>query len=174
LRSVFEHHPDAVDAKVRGLTDSQRRQAIQDAAPEWLGSSVGEESKGRVVLTGDAAWCATPIAGAGATLAVTGGYVLASELQSANNIVQPFSNYEEAMRPMVKKLQGVPKIAPRVMNPHTRLGIKLLHNVLNIASRPAIRSLAVKLFASEPVGPDLSRYDAFSAKIEIVDRRPVS
>ncbi|WP_320201487.1 hypothetical protein RMR16_006835 [Agrobacterium sp. rho-13.3] len=43
LPSVFEHHPDAVDAKVRGLTDNERRQAIQDAAPEWLGSSVGEE-----------------------------------------------------------------------------------------------------------------------------------
>jgi hypothetical protein len=43
LPSVFEHHPDAVDAKVRGLTDDERRQTIQDAAPEWSGSSVGEE-----------------------------------------------------------------------------------------------------------------------------------
>jgi hypothetical protein len=43
LPSVFEHHPDAVDAKVRGLTDDERRQAIQDAAPEWLGLFVGAE-----------------------------------------------------------------------------------------------------------------------------------
>jgi len=43
LPSVFEHHPDAVDARVRGLTNEERRQAIQDAAPKWLGSSVGEE-----------------------------------------------------------------------------------------------------------------------------------
>jgi hypothetical protein len=43
LPSVFEHHPDAADARVRGLTNDERRQAIQDAAPEWLGSSVGDE-----------------------------------------------------------------------------------------------------------------------------------
>jgi 2-polyprenyl-6-methoxyphenol hydroxylase-like FAD-dependent oxidoreductase len=29
-------------------------------------------SKGRIVLTGDAAWCATPIGGVGTTLAITG------------------------------------------------------------------------------------------------------
>jgi 2-polyprenyl-6-methoxyphenol hydroxylase-like FAD-dependent oxidoreductase len=116
-------------------------------------------SKGRVVLTGDAAWCATPLAGIGATLAVTGGYVLASELMRSSDVGQSFSAYEEAMRPMVEKGQGVPKIAPRLMNPHTRLGINLLHNVLDIASKPAIRGLATKLFASEPEAPDLSRYD---------------
>jgi 2-polyprenyl-6-methoxyphenol hydroxylase-like FAD-dependent oxidoreductase len=37
-------------------------------------------SAGRVVLTGDAAWCATPLAGLGTTLAVTGAYVLAGEM----------------------------------------------------------------------------------------------
>lgn len=117
-------------------------------------------SKGRVVLTGDAAWCATPLAGIGATLAVTGGYVLASELQRSTDIGQAFSAYEDAMRPMVKKGQGIPKIAPRMMNPHSRLGINLLHNVLNIVSQPMIRGLAAKLFASEPDGPDLSCYHA--------------
>lgn len=122
-------------------------------------------SKGRVVLTGDAAWCATPLAGIGATLAVTGGYVLASELQRGSDIGQAFSAYEEAMRPMVEKGQGVPKIAPRMMNPHSRLGINLLHTVLNIASKPVIRGVANKLFASEPDGPDLSRYDELLVKI---------
>jgi hypothetical protein len=43
LASVFEHHSDAIDATVRGLTDDEHRQAIQGAAPDWLGSSVGEE-----------------------------------------------------------------------------------------------------------------------------------
>ncbi|NSY20025.1 FAD-dependent monooxygenase [Neorhizobium sp. AL 9.2.2] len=116
-------------------------------------------SKRRVVLTGDAAWCATPLAGIGATLAVTGGYVIASELRRKGDIRQAFSAYEEAMRPMVEKGQGVPKIAPRMMNPHSRLGINLLHHALRIASKPAIRGLATKLFASEPDGPDLSRYE---------------
>ncbi|PYE21760.1 2-polyprenyl-6-methoxyphenol hydroxylase-like FAD-dependent oxidoreductase [Rhizobium sp. PP-CC-3A-592] len=125
-------------------------------------------SKERVVLTGDAAWCATPLAGIGATLAVTGGYVLASELQRGSDIGQALSAYEGAMRPMVEKGQGVPKIAPRMMNPHSRLGINLLHTVLNIASKPVIRGVANKLFASEPDGPDLSRYDELLVKIPSV------
>lgn len=113
----------------------------------------------RVALTGDAAWCATPLAGAGATLAVTGGYVLAAELARAGDAVQAFAAYEEAMRPMVEEAQGVPKIAPRLMNPHSRLGIALLHGALGVASRPALRNIAAKLFARPPKQPDLSKYD---------------
>lgn len=56
------------------------------------------------------------------------------------------------------KGQSVPKIAPCLVNPHSRLGINLLHGVLNIASKPAIRGLAAKLLASEPDGPNLPRY----------------
>ncbi|NTF16433.1 FAD-dependent monooxygenase [Agrobacterium tumefaciens] len=120
-------------------------------------------SRGRVVLTGDAAWCATPLAGIGATLAVTGAYVLASEMKlNVPNMVQAFAAYEKAMRPMVKQGQGVPKIAPRLMNPHSRLGIYLLHGVLSVASRPALRDIAARLFASEPDAPDLSRYEALA------------
>lgn len=116
-------------------------------------------SSGRVALTGDAAWCATPLAGIGSTLAVTGGYVLAGELALAESIEEGLAAYEAAMRPMVEKGQGVPKIGPRLMNPHTRVGIRLLHGALKIASRPPVRDVAAKLIADPPEGPDLSRYD---------------
>ncbi|MBD8554511.1 FAD-dependent monooxygenase [Rhizobium sp. CFBP 8762] len=116
-------------------------------------------SNGRVVLTGDAAWCATPLAGIGATLAVTGGYVLASELKRSADCAEAFASYERAMRPMVRKGQGIPKLAPRLMNPQTRLGIHLLHGALKMAAQPSVRSVFTKVFASEPVGPDLTRYD---------------
>jgi 2-polyprenyl-6-methoxyphenol hydroxylase-like FAD-dependent oxidoreductase len=115
-------------------------------------------SKGRVALTGDAAWCATPIAGIGTTLAVTGAYVLAAELLRHDDPAATFAAYERAMRPMVEEGQGVPKIAPRLMNPHSRLGIWLLHGVLGIASTPALRDAAAKLFARPPKEPDLSGY----------------
>jgi 2-polyprenyl-6-methoxyphenol hydroxylase-like FAD-dependent oxidoreductase len=115
-------------------------------------------SSGRVVLTGDAAWCATPLAGIGTTLAITGAYVLASELNRTEDVPVALAAYEQAMRPMVDDGQGVPKIGPRLMNPHSRLGINLLHGALNIASKPALRGLAAKLFAREPKAPDLSRY----------------
>lgn len=120
-------------------------------------------SKGHVVLTGDAAWCATPLAGIGTTLAIVGAYVLASELKRTDDITAGLAAYEAAMRPMVEEGQNVPKIGPRMMNPKSRLGIHLLHGALNIASKPAIRNLATKLFAREPKAPDLSRYPRLSA-----------
>lgn len=115
-------------------------------------------SKDRVALTGDAAWCATPLAGAGATLAVTGGYVLAGELARHDDLATAFQAYEQAMRPMVEQAQGVPKIGPRLMHPHSRLGIHLLHGALDVASRPPLRDLFDKMFATPPKGPDLSGY----------------
>ncbi|MEQ4600508.1 MAG: FAD-dependent monooxygenase [Methylobacteriaceae bacterium] len=117
-------------------------------------------SKGRVVLTGDAAWCVTPLAGIGTTLALTGPYVLAGEMARNGDVVGAFAAYERAMRPMVSKAQGVPKIAPRLMNPHSRLGIRLLHTALHVASNPSLRNLAARAFARPPVVPDLSPYRA--------------
>lgn len=115
-------------------------------------------SSGRVVLTGDAAWCATPLAGIGTTLAVAGAYVLAAELLRHDDVAAAFSAYDRAMRPFVEKGQGVPKIAPKLMNPLTPLGIRLLHGVLNVASRPAVRRLGAALSFGGGGEPDLSRY----------------
>ena len=128
-------------------------------------------SKGRVVLTGDAAWCATPLAGIGTTLAVTGARVLAGEMALGGDLRAAFAAYEMAMRPMVEKGQNVPKIGPKLMNPHSRLGIRLLHGALGLASKPAVRGLATKLFAGEPEGPDLSRYPAPDADLAMLENR---
>ena len=62
------------------------------------------------------------------------------------------------MRPMVRDGQSVPKLAPRLMHPRSRLGIRLLHGALALASRPAIRELAVRLSSRLPAAPDLSGY----------------
>jgi len=115
-------------------------------------------SSGRVVLTGDAAWCATPLAGIGTTMAITGAYVLAGEIQRMSDPAAALAAYERAMRPMVERAQGVPKIGPRMMNPHSRLGIRLLHGALRVAALPALRGVATRLFAREPEAPDLSSY----------------
>ena len=118
----------------------------------------------RVVLTGDAAWCVTPLAGLGTTLAVTGAYVLAGELSRSDDVLGALAAYERAMRPMVTKTQGVPKIAPRLMHPRTRFGIRLLHAALNLSTRPSLQKLATKLFASPQTEPDLSRYETVSLR----------
>ena len=116
-------------------------------------------SKHRVVLTGDAAWCATPLAGIGATLAVTGAYVLAEELARHDSVAAAFGTYEAQMRPMVEDGQGIPKIAPRLMHPKSRLGIKLLHGVLGVASLEPIRDITAKWIGEPGEEVDLSRYD---------------
>jgi 2-polyprenyl-6-methoxyphenol hydroxylase-like FAD-dependent oxidoreductase len=114
---------------------------------------------GRVLLTGDAAWCATPLAGIGATLAVTGAYVLACEIARNQDLEHAAQAYDAAMRPMVEQGQGVPKIGPRLMNPHSRLGIRLLHGVLKLASQPSVQGLANTFMTPDIKAPDLSRYD---------------
>lgn len=115
-------------------------------------------SNGRVVLTGDAAWCATPIAGYGTTLAITGAYVLAQELAHSTDVAAAFETYEQLMRPMVEDAQGVPKIAPRLANPQSTVGIALLHRALAVASRPTVRGITGKLFGGHSKDVDLSRY----------------
>ena len=115
-------------------------------------------SKGRLALTGDAAWCATPLAGIGTTLAITGAYVLAHELSRTSDVAAGFAAYERAMRPMVVQGQGVPKIAPKLMNPQSRVGISLLHGALRVASTPSLRGIAANLFSRPPKAPDISAY----------------
>ena len=78
----------------------------------------------------------------------------------STEVLAALTAYEQAMRPMVEDAQGVPKIAPRLANPHSQLGIRLLHGVLNLASRPAVRGVPSKLFGGRPKDVDLSRYDA--------------
>ncbi len=114
--------------------------------------------QGHTVLTGDAAWCATPVAGIGTTLAVTGAYVLAGEIARAATLEAAFAAYDAAMRPMVEQAQGIPKLGPRLMNPHSRPGIGVLHAVLKLASRPGLQRIAARLMAASPPVPDLSRY----------------
>jgi len=53
-------------------------------------------SRGRVVLTGDAAYCASPASGQGTSLALVGAYVLANEMAEGG-----FDRYETLMRDFV-------------------------------------------------------------------------
>jgi 2-polyprenyl-6-methoxyphenol hydroxylase-like FAD-dependent oxidoreductase len=99
-------------------------------APRW--------SSGRVVLTGDAAWCASPVSGMGTTLSLVGTYVLAGELAAHVDHGDALRAYERVFRPFVKTAQDLPPGVPRVANPVTGIGIRAFRTVLRIgASRPA-------------------------------------
>jgi len=63
-------------------------------------------ARGRVCLTGDAAWCASPRSGMGTTLAMVGVYVLAHELRAAaGDYASAFDRYQRLMAPYVARCQ---------------------------------------------------------------------
>lgn len=74
-------------------------------------------SSGRVALAGDAAHCASPVAGAGATLSLIGAYRLAGELSSAAGDHRiAFRQYEQGYRKTVERSQSnlfIGMIAPK-------------------------------------------------------------
>lgn len=112
----------------------------------------------RVVLTGDAAGCATSLSGIGTTLAVVGGYVLAGELSRTQNVPSALAAYERVMRPFVKEGQGVPKIVPRMLWPHTPMGLGLLRGVMHFAGKPRVRKVFSRLYLRDSQKIDLPDY----------------
>ncbi|KAK2599810.1 hypothetical protein N8I77_011533 [Diaporthe amygdali] len=85
-------------------------------------------SKGRVVLVGDAGYCASPISGMGTTLALTGAYNLAGAiLRHPDDLTAAFAQYEATTRPLVDRAQKLAPGMPRLVNPETTWGISVLH-----------------------------------------------
>ena len=114
-------------------------------------------SKGRVVLTGDAAWCATPVSGVGTTLAVVGAYVLAGELAKTDDHAAAFAAYDSIMRPFVEDGQGKGQ-GPAWTHPQTRFGILAQRATLNLLSKPILRDAFLKLGMRDPDDIDLPTY----------------
>lgn len=117
-------------------------------------------SAGRVVLVGDAAWCASPASGAGAELAVVGAYRLAGELAQVAGRHEPaFAGYEAALRPLVTARQQIgPNL--RLMIPRTRVGQSLRNTLVRL---PVMRlaAAAERRMASTNTG-SLPEYDGRS------------
>jgi 2-polyprenyl-6-methoxyphenol hydroxylase-like FAD-dependent oxidoreductase len=99
-------------------------QTAQIKLPKW--------SHGRVVLTGDAAYCPSPPTGMGTVLAILGSYIIAGEMASnRDDPAAAFAKYEERLRTYVEKAQYVPLAGflPRLGNPQSRLGVRVLRFV---------------------------------------------
>ncbi|GAM85505.1 hypothetical protein ANO11243_035120 [Dothideomycetidae sp. 11243] len=90
-------------------------------------------AKGRVVLLGDAAYCASPISGMGTTLALTGAYHLAGALvEHGDDTAAAFAQYHAKMRPVVTKAQKLPLGGKGFhwTNPESTWGIFVLHCII--------------------------------------------
>ncbi|ROW03005.1 hypothetical protein VMCG_05778 [Cytospora schulzeri] len=108
-------------------------------------------SKGRVVLLGDAGYCASPVSGMGTTLALNGAYNLAgSLLQHPNNFAAAFAQYEEKMRPLVDRAQKLAPGMPRIVNPETTWGVRLLNWIMYFLCLSRLHILLFMLGAGPP------------------------
>ena len=125
---------DALD----GADDMYFETVAQVKAKTW--------SQGRVVLAGDAAWCASPVSGMGTSLSIVGAYVLAGELAAHVHHKDAFARYEQIMHPYVEQAQQLPPGVPQIANPRTRAGLAALHVALRAASTPLVGRLGGRLF----------------------------
>lgn len=84
-------------------------------------------SKGRVVLVGDAAYCASPAAGIGASLAMSGAAAVAEALATHEGRFElAFHTYQRALQPFIEEVQAT---AATLLNtffvPKTEAAIRL-------------------------------------------------
>jgi 2-polyprenyl-6-methoxyphenol hydroxylase-like FAD-dependent oxidoreductase len=86
----------------------------QVRAPTW--------AKGRVVLAGDAAHCASPFSGQGTSLALVGAFVLAQELvHHQDQLARAFAAYEHRMRPYVNLNQALVDLSRKGPTPDDQM-----------------------------------------------------
>lgn len=128
--------------------------AIEDGAPMYF-SAVGQArppvwSTGRITLLGDAAFCNGTFGGAGTSLALIGGYVLAGELARVDDVPSALAAYEEVMTRFVSTAPTMRATTLRRMNPGTRTGIRVMHAIAGVMSGPVGRTLGRVVTARGP------------------------
>jgi 2-polyprenyl-6-methoxyphenol hydroxylase-like FAD-dependent oxidoreductase len=131
-------------------------------APEVYFDSIAQVhvdsySRGRVCLTGDAAWCASPRSGMGTTLALVGCYVLAHEIHTAgDDYAAAFARYQQLLAPYVARCQKLAIDAVRTervssgrLTPLRNVALRMLR-IPGVSKLVARQSLAVARSFSLP------------------------
>jgi len=96
--------------KVANSTSFYFDNICQIKMPSW--------TKGRVALIGDAAYCASPAAGMGGSLAIIGATALANAFQANNGDFRlAFRDYDEGFRPYIERVQADAVRNLNVLNP---------------------------------------------------------
>ncbi|KAI2777527.1 FAD/NAD(P)-binding domain-containing protein [Daldinia loculata] len=116
-------------------------------------------SKGRVVLLGDAAHCASPFSGMGTTGALVGAYVLAGEIdRNPDNLPQAFANYALKLRPFVDEIQHIKPALIRLGMPDSWWGIMIIHFIAGLLCFFRIPELIARFSKEEKGGWELPDY----------------
>lgn len=138
------------DRFVEGMKDSPffySQEIAQVRIDSW--------SKGRVVLAGDAAHCASPYSGMGISGGLVGAYVLAGEInRHADDLPTALANYDSVLRPFVDEIQG--EVNPRILRvgmPMNQHAISAFQNATALACFLHIPDLVAR-FSKEDRGGD--------------------
>ncbi|MBB4929981.1 2-polyprenyl-6-methoxyphenol hydroxylase-like FAD-dependent oxidoreductase [Lipingzhangella halophila] len=109
-------------------------QVAQIELPRW--------SNGHTVLLGDAAYAVSLIAGQGASLGVTGAYVLAERLAAADSVPEALDDFERRVRSLVDDRQAVVRRrGANVFLPSSPLRLRLRYGVMKALRLPGTSRL---------------------------------
>ncbi|WP_436535593.1 FAD-dependent monooxygenase [Actinoplanes sp. HUAS TT8] len=132
---------------MRGSPFFYSQEVVQVRTDTW--------SKGRVVLAGDAAHCASPYSGMGVSGGLVGAYVLAGEInRHPGDLPTALANYDTVLRPFVDRIQA--EVNPRLLRlgmPTTQRAIAAFQATTALAGFLRIPDLAAR-FAKEDRGGD--------------------
>ncbi|KAJ5153197.1 uncharacterized protein N7482_009675 [Penicillium canariense] len=121
-------------------------------------------TKGRVVLLGDAGYCASPISGLGTTLAFSAAYKLAGYLQpyikgESADPSAALAQYNKEMRPIIEDGQELAPGQPYIINPETAWGVWVMRVLIRSLSYTRIIFIVVKFFGKIlHLGPQAADY----------------
>jgi 2-polyprenyl-6-methoxyphenol hydroxylase-like FAD-dependent oxidoreductase len=101
-------------------------------------------TRGRVALLGDAAACASLLAGQGTALAMIEAYVLAAELSRAKgNHVAAFARYEQTLSSFLRSKQEAAEGLAAAFAPKSGLQLFLRNSVMKLIALPFVAELAM-------------------------------
>ncbi|MEV6350857.1 FAD-dependent monooxygenase, partial [Actinoplanes sp. NPDC051851] len=143
------------------------RQAPDFALDTYDQTAVDRWHRGRVVLLGDSAWCASPLSGLGTALALQGAEALASTLLSGDSSADgspagassadgPLAAYERRMRPRVDAAQKMFPGRIAMYAPRTRTGIRVMTGVMRAVQWGPIAGVLGRLAATHGQDPAAS------------------
>lgn len=135
--------PDLVAAC--SAADSVYCEAVEQVQIPWWRS-------GRVVLVGDACYCVSLLAGQGASLAMAGAYVLASELRdTGNGVLSALARYQWRLEPTMTRHRDSALRIARWLAPGSRLQIAVRNMFLRASLWPGVSALMRAEFAPDDV-----------------------
>lgn len=126
LAQQFKGHPrhEEIMSAVRSSDNLYASEALQVKVPSL--------HKGRFVLVGDAGYAAGPV-GTGTSLAITGAYLLAGEINNhPDDLIAGLRAYEDRIRPIVRDMQQVPPGFPGIMTPQAPWALSLRNTVIQV------------------------------------------